>query len=72
MSRRVAKLSPSVVLMVDARGRRKARWYSLANLPWRALSLGANVAALSGGYLVSYNFIKLEQPDVENIVEALR
>jgi hypothetical protein len=24
------------------------------------------------GYLVSYNFIKLEQPDVENIVEALR
>jgi hypothetical protein len=26
----------------------------------------------SVGYLVSYNFIKLEQPDVENIVEALR
>ncbi len=72
MSSRVAKLSPMVVLMAAARGRRKARWYSLANLPWRALSLGAKLAALREGYLLSYNLIKLKQADVENIVGALR
>ena len=38
----------------------------------RALSLGTSLAALSEGYLLSYNYIKLEQADVENRVKALR
>ena len=38
----------------------------------RALSIGTSLAALSEGYLPSYNDIKLAQADVENRVKALR
>jgi len=37
----------------------------------RALSLGESLAALSEGYLLSCNYIKLEQADAENRVKAL-
>jgi hypothetical protein len=70
MPSRFGKLSPTVVLMAAGR-RRKARWYSLTNLPWRALSFGVKVTA-SVGYLLRYNFIKLGQADLANIVEAFR
>ena len=48
MSSRVDKLSPMSLLRAATRGRRKARWYSLANLPLRAPrmirgSLGAKI-----------------------------
>ncbi len=51
MSSRVDKVAPTILLMVAARGRRKAR----------ALSIGTSLAALSEGYLLNYNYIKLEQ-----------
>jgi hypothetical protein len=71
MSRRVDKLSPTVILMADARGRRKADGIASPTCPGEHYPL-ERMWPPSVGYLVSHNFIKLEQPDVENIVEALR
>jgi hypothetical protein len=71
MANRVAKLSPTVILMADTRGRRKADSIASPTCPGEHYPL-ERMWPPSVGYLVSYNFIKLEQPDVENIVEALR
>jgi hypothetical protein len=71
MANRVAKLSPTVILMADARGRRKADDIASPTCPGEHYPL-ERMWSPSVGYLVSHNFIKLEQPDVENIVEALR
>jgi hypothetical protein len=59
---------------VDKLFRRSSAWPLPASegKPVRALSTGTNLAALNEGYLLSYDFIKLEQADVENIVGALR
>jgi hypothetical protein len=70
MSSRVAKLSPTVALMAAARGRRKARWYSLATLPWRAL-LWSESDCPQWRLPFRYNFINLVQADLENVIGAL-
>jgi signal transduction histidine kinase len=45
------------------------RWAILEQTRLRALSLGTSLAALSEGYLLSYNFVKLEQTS-ENVTTS--
>jgi signal transduction histidine kinase len=58
-------LMGTVTFVVESHQRRAI----LEQTRLRALSLGASLAALSEGYLLSYNFVKLEQT-AENVVSS--